>query len=112
MGIYAVTVEPAQQTPTARLIGLGFVGLGLLISITYGLLVWYSADQLDRKEINQSLERVEVALERELDALAALLALDPSPTQLVRFYRKSRTLRFPEVERDPQSLVSRAGESG
>jgi hypothetical protein len=42
---------------------------------------------------------------RELDALAALLAKQPSITQLKQFYWNSRTLRLKGAESDPYSFV-------
>lgn len=42
----------------------------------------------------------------ELDRLASLMSGEPTPDELVAFYRASATLRMVEAERDPYSFVS------
>jgi len=57
---------------TSALMALGLFGLGVLIALQFAGLTWYSAAELDQREIEQSKLRVQAALKREKDVLAAV----------------------------------------
>ncbi|MEP5764738.1 MAG: EAL domain-containing protein [Halieaceae bacterium] len=62
-----------QLRRSTKLFGLGLIGLGLLVSLQYSGLVWYSSRQLNEREITESINRVEVSLQRQREVLAAVV---------------------------------------
>lgn len=65
---------PQRRTSLRRSIkqmSFSFAGLGLLVTLQYAIILWYSAGQLDQREVDQTVENVAAVLQRKTALLAS-----------------------------------------